>query len=119
MSGKARYVFIASMDVDADKEALFNEVYDTEHVPLLLQVPGVLSVTRYQSEDFSMIIGGEHRHIVAGAPKYAAVYELESPEVLTSEAWAKAVDQGRWPTEVRPYTRNRRHMLHKVIDPQA
>jgi hypothetical protein len=119
MSGKARYVFIASMDVDADKEALFNEVYDTEHVPLLLQVPGVLSVTRYQSEDFSMIIGGERRRIVAGAPKYAAVYELESPEVLTSEAWAKAVDQGRWPTEVRPYTRNRRHMLHKVIDPQA
>ena len=28
-----RYVFIASMDVDPDKEDLFNEVYDTEHVP--------------------------------------------------------------------------------------
>ena len=26
----ARYVFIAGMDVDADKEAIFNEVYDTE-----------------------------------------------------------------------------------------
>jgi hypothetical protein len=29
----ARYVFIASMDIDADKEAIFNEVYDTEHIP--------------------------------------------------------------------------------------
>ncbi len=29
----ARYVFIASMDVDVDKEAIFNEVYDTEHIP--------------------------------------------------------------------------------------
>ena len=35
-----RYVFIASMDVDPDKEDLFNEVYDTEHVPYLLEVPG-------------------------------------------------------------------------------
>jgi hypothetical protein len=117
MTGKARYVFIASMDVEPDKEDLFNEVYDTEHVPLLLQVPGVLSVTRYKSADFSMIIGGERQHITADGPKYAAVYELASPEVLTSEAWAKAVDQGRWPTEVRPYTRNRRHMLHQVINP--
>ena len=40
MAAKAKYVFIASMDVDADKEALFNEVYDTEHVPALLKVPG-------------------------------------------------------------------------------
>jgi len=32
---KAKYLFVASMDVDTDKEALFNEVYDTEHVPLL------------------------------------------------------------------------------------
>lgn len=119
MAGQARYVFIASMDVEPDKEDLFNEVYDMEHVPLLLQVPGVLSVTRYKNTDFSMIIGGERQRITAGGPKYAAVYELASPDVLTSEAWAKAVDHGRWPTEVRPYTHNRRHMLHQVIDPQA
>jgi hypothetical protein len=29
-----------------------------------------------------------------GAPRYAAIYELESPEVLTSPAFAKAVDHG-------------------------
>jgi hypothetical protein len=27
-----RYVFLASMDVTPEAEALFNEVYDTEHV---------------------------------------------------------------------------------------
>ena len=36
MPGKAKYLFIASMDVDPAKEALFNEVYDTEHIPLIL-----------------------------------------------------------------------------------
>ena len=36
----AKYLFISSMDVAPDKEALFNEVYDTEHVPNLAEVPG-------------------------------------------------------------------------------
>ena len=40
MNPKTRYVFTASMDVDPDKEALFNEVYDQEHIPELLKVPG-------------------------------------------------------------------------------
>ena len=116
MSSQAKYVFIASMDVDADKEALFNEVYDTEHVPLLLKVPGVLSVKRYVLMPLTVVIGGEKKTVVAeGEPRHSAVYEIESPDVLTSDAWAKAVDAGRWPTEVRPYTHNRRHVLRKLV----
>lgn len=115
MVAKARYVFIASMDVDPAREALFNEVYDTEHIPNLLKVPGVLSVKRYTSEQLTMWIGGEKKTIVAeGEPRYSAMYELESADVLISEAWSKAVEAGRWPSEVRPYTRNRRHVLKKL-----
>jgi len=111
------YLFTASMDVDPDKEALFNEVYDTEHIPLIRKVPGVRSVRRYTSVPLTMIIGGEKKTIVAeGEPKYSAMYELDGPEVLVSQAWAKAVDAGRWPGEVRPYTRNRRHTLKKLAD---
>ena len=36
----SKYLFVASMDVDPDKEALFNEIYDAEHVPNLLKVAG-------------------------------------------------------------------------------
>jgi hypothetical protein len=116
MAVKARYVFIASMDVDPEKEALFNEVYDTEHVPLIGKVPGVLSAKRYETAPLTMTLGGETKTIVVeGEPRYSAVYELESPEVLTSDAWAKAAEAGRWPREVRPFTRNRRHVLRKVI----
>jgi hypothetical protein len=106
----------ASMDVEADKENLFNEVYDQEHVPLLMKVPGVVSVTRLKSEPLTMIMAGERKHIEAeGEPRFSAIYEIESPDVLVSDAWADAVDQGRWPSEVRPFTRNRRHVLKKVI----
>jgi hypothetical protein len=116
MAAKAKYLFIASMDVDPAKEALFNEVYDTEHVPALLKVPGVLSVRRGVTEPLTMFLGGEKKTIVAeGEPRYSAYYELESAEVLTSEGWAKAVEAGRWPTQVRPFTRNRRHVLRKLL----
>jgi hypothetical protein len=116
MHPKTKYVFTASMDVDPAKEALFNEVYDTDHVPLILKVPGVLAATRCVSAPLTMILGGEKKAIAAeGEPRYSAIYELESAEVLTSEAWARAVDQGRWPAEVRPHTRNRRHTLRKVL----
>jgi hypothetical protein len=117
MPGKAKYVFIASMDIEPDKDAIFNEVYDTEHIPLIRKVPGVVSARRNVLAPLKMFIGGEVKAIVAeGEPKYSAIYELESPDVLTSEAWAKAVDAGRWPSEVRPYTRNRRHTLRKLAN---
>jgi len=115
MHPKARYLFTAAMDVDPDKEALFNEVYDTEHIPELLKVPGVLAVQRYTLVPLKLGIGGEVKTIVAeGEPKHSATYELESAEVLTSPAWAVAVEKGRWPAQVRPYTRNRRHTLRKL-----
>ena len=115
MHPKTKYIFIASMDVTPEKEALFNELYDTEHVPLLLKVPGVLSAFRVTTEPLTMFVAGERKTLVAqGEPRYSAIYELESAEVLVSDAWAKAVDQGRWPIEVRPYVSNRRHVLKKV-----
>ena len=105
------------MDIDPDKEAIFDEVYDTEHIPQILKVPGVISARRYTTEPLTMFIGGETKTIIAeGEPRHSAMYELESAEVLTSDAWARAVDAGRWPTEVRPFTRNRRHTLKKLKD---
>ena len=117
MHPKARYVFTASLDIDPAKEDLFNEIYDAEHVPFLLKVPGVLAVTRVTSEPgASMRIDGREKSLVAdGEPKYSAIYELESADVLLSDAWANAVDEGRWPKEIRPYIRARRHTLKKVM----
>lgn len=116
MHPNARFVLTAAMDIDPDKEALFNEVYDSEHIPQLLKVPGVLAVHRYALVPLEMSIGGATKTMVAeGEPKYSATYELASADVPASAAWAAAVEAGRWPAEVRPYTRNRRHTLRAVI----
>lgn len=116
MPKKAGYLFVVSMDVAADKEDLFNEVYDTEHVPYLTSVPGVLSATRSVRQPLTMMLGGQRQTIdPGGEPNYSVTYEIESPDVLLSAAWAEAGEQGRWATEVRPFTSNRRHILRKVI----
>ena len=110
-----RWVFMASMDVAPEKEDLFNEVYDQEHIPNLLKVPGVRAVTRVKSEPFTIGSGGELKEMPAASPRYTAIYEIDGPEVLASDGWARAVEAGRWPGEVRPFTSNRRHGLAKVL----
>jgi hypothetical protein len=47
-------------------------------------------------------------------PRHTAIYEIDGPQVLISPEWAKAVEAGRWPKEVRPFTRNRRHALYRL-----
>jgi hypothetical protein len=111
-----KYLFIVSMDVTKEKEALFNEVYDTEHVPLLLEVPGVKAVTRMKTEPAAFDLAGERKLLDGGSePTYVAIYEIDSPAVLLSKEWAAAAEKGRWPSEVRPFTSNRRHIVRKVI----
>jgi hypothetical protein len=110
-----RYLFIVSMDVAPEKEALFNEVYDTEHVPYLMEVKGVHGVRRAVKCPFKVRIGGETKDVsLDSEPKFCAIYEIDDPAVLASDAWAQAVERGRWGSEVRPHTYNRSHILHKV-----
>ena len=114
----SKYVFIASMDVAPDKEALFNEVYDREHVPNLLRVPGVRAVTRLRGDAFAISIGGEEKKVEVEGPRYTAVYEIDGPQVLVSPEWAAAVEPGAGParcgrtpaTDAMPCSRCARHV---------
>ncbi|MBM3559933.1 MAG: hypothetical protein FJX53_08690 [Alphaproteobacteria bacterium] len=111
-----KYIFFAQMDVTPEKEALFNEVYDLEHIPALMKVPGVRAIWRGKAEDFAMFLGGEKREMKVGDnPTYLAAYELDSPDVLLSKEWAAGTEVGRWPTEVRPYCSNRRQVMRKIV----
>ena len=116
MATPAQYLFIASMDVDPGKLNIFNEVYDKEHVPMLKKVHGVIDIYRLSLEPLKLSMGGSIQEIVAdGEPNFAAYYWIQSPDVLTSTAWGDAIEEGRWPEYVRPFTKNRRHVLRKVM----
>jgi len=62
-----KWIFTAAMDVDPDKEALFNEVYDEEHIPLIRKVPGVISATRVKLDTLRITMGGETRTVIRKA----------------------------------------------------
>lgn len=113
MPTETRFVLIAAMDVDPAYEDLFNEIYDGEHVPYLLTVPGVRSVTRYKGVPAEIAIASGTQPLPSASPVYTAIYELDSPDVLKSPDWARAVEAGRWASEVRPHTRNRHHAVYK------
>ena len=104
MVTEPEYLYIVMMDVEPDKEELFNNTYTYEHIQHVLNVHGVLSATRYEVS-------------TEGMPKYLAIYGLESPDVPASPPFRKAVDLGKWPTEVRPFTKNRSRLICRRMKP--
>ena len=74
-------------DIPADKEDDFNHWYQEEHLQELLSVPGVLSAARYEA--------------VSSGPKHLACYELESADVVNSEAF-KNRPRTEWGARVSP-----------------
>ncbi len=115
MPVKTRYLLCVSMDVEPDYEDLFNEVYDEEHIPYLMKVEGVHAVSRAKGESFVFAMAGEKKTVDAPSPSYIAMYEIDGPEVVASDAWAAAVETGRWPGEVRPHTSNRSHAMYRIV----
>lgn len=111
------WILSVQMDVDPSQEALFHEVYETEHIPALIEVQGVRSVRRVSREEQLYIAMGGATQVLTfpGEPKFTALYEIDSPDVVLGQGWAKAVDAGRWSSKVRPFTSNRRHTIHSTI----
>jgi hypothetical protein len=93
------------MDIPDDKEGEFNRVYDTEHVPNILKVQGVHGCTRYKLESTD----GENM------ARYVALYEIDSPELPTSEAWLNESEKGDWPGKIRPHTFNRSRSVFRKL----
>jgi len=102
LTGKTPYVFWVMMDVEPHREALFNELYDNEHLPLLLKLPGSVNAVRYRTSD-------------AGEPRYLCAYEVENTTLPMSKLWNDTSDIGRWKPEVRPYTFNKRYIVSERI----
>jgi hypothetical protein len=102
LAGTTPYVFWVMMDIEPHREGLFNELYDTEHVPLLLKLPGCVNAVRYRTS-------------AAGEPRYLCAYEVERADLPMSKLWNDTSDVGRWKPEVRPYTFNKRFIVSERI----
>jgi len=80
-------------DIAPEAEAEFNEWYNTEHIPQLVGIPGIISGRRYQA--------------VEGSPKYLALYDLAIPEVVKSDAFRQLRESPTpWSKKIIPLFRN-------------
>jgi hypothetical protein len=100
----SEYLYLVQMDVPPEFEADFNRIYDKQHIPEIMKVPGVLDVKRYVLEKPA-----------PGVPKYAALYRVASADVPQGAAWVAASDTGDWKPRIRPHTFNRSHALFKLL----
>ena len=86
-------LLIVTAEIDPAVEADWNQWYDEVHLPEALACPGVLRGTRYlAARDAALTDHGEKT--ADSARVYAAVYELESPEALDSEAFRAMAVRG-------------------------
>lgn len=88
---------VYAMNVAPEFEAEFNQWYDSEHIPALSAVPGVLSARRFLSKG-----GTDH--------KYVALYHLQSPDICDLPAWRLAMSTPA-AKKINEYTTNRLHMV--------
>ena len=102
----ADYLYVVQMDIPTDLEGEFNRIYDTQHVPNILNVPGVHGCSRYRLESSD----------VEGVARYAALYEMDAADTPQTPGWKAESDKGEWPEKIRPYTTNRSHLVFKKID---
>ena len=84
---KGTALMMVGADIPADKEDDFNRWYNEEHLKELVSVPGILNAARYEA--------------VRSGPKHLAVYELESPAVIETDAF-KNRPRTEWGTRVSP-----------------
>ena len=78
MAKKGTGLLMVWGDVPADREEDFNRWYNEEHIPDQTSVPGFLNAARYEA--------------VQGGPKHLACYELESPDVMESDAQKRLIE---------------------------
>jgi hypothetical protein len=90
-------LLLVGMTPGQDVEAAFNTWYDTEHVPALASVPGVLCARRFRTS--------------SGDTKYVALYHLVSPEVIDTPEWKDASGSTPMPQRVRDQISDRLRLV--------
>lgn len=92
-------LLLNAMNVDPEVEDEFNTWYDTEHIPALAAVTGVVCARRFRATQSPL--------------KYIALYHVAAPEVVASAEWKKAVETP-WTQRIRPHIRDHLRIVCKA-----
>jgi hypothetical protein len=93
------FIYFLQQSIPAELDAKFNRLYNTDHIPLILQTPGAASCTRYKLQYSD---GGN-------VPDYLAIYAIDAADRPRSPEWKEQTNLGAWPKEMRPNFTARRN----------
>ena len=104
---KGTALMMVSADIPADQEEEFNRWYNEEHLKDLLAVPGILDGARYEA--------------TKSGPKHMAVYELESANVINTDAMKALRPFTEWGQRMAPSVigSNYFNMVMEMIYPES
>lgn len=104
-SRDAPFFYLVTFEIAPEDESLFNEIYDTEHVPNILRVDGVLGCMRFRDaapNDSGWLV-------------YSTLYLLARPDLPETPAWKAASDTGRWAPVIRPRLKSRQRRRGPIV----
>ncbi len=98
------YLWVVQLDIPVALDPEFNLIYDTQHIPNIRGVPGVLGVQRYCLKS-----------PVEGVARYMTTYRVTSPDLPFTADWIAASSAGDWPTCIRPHVRNVTRAMYQTL----
>ncbi|MGV8871847.1 MAG: SDR family NAD(P)-dependent oxidoreductase [Rhodococcus sp. (in: high G+C Gram-positive bacteria)] len=102
---KTTGLILTRVDIDPDHEDDFNRWFDEEHVPERAGCPGIVSARRFRA--------------IGSSPKYLAIYELDSLDVLESEPY-RQLKPTDWQRTITPHvTYSERQIFEEITSPQT
>jgi hypothetical protein len=110
MKQKAKTLLVVRMEVDPEIEEEFNRWYDTEHIPMFLKVPGVLSARRAVLSDAKV----SEFPITREGPRYITIYEYTDVKVMDQKAYMEALET-EWAKRLKPHIRSFSLTLYDLL----
>ncbi len=92
---------LTSMDIDPAVEDEFNDWYNTEHIPILSELPGMIAARRFRAR--------------RGSPRYVALYHVTDVGIYAKPSWYTA-NETPWMLRMRRFQRNRTYFMFGSLE---
>ncbi len=101
----APYCMTITFEIAPEDEAEFNDIYDKDHIPTIMQLDGVTEVIRFKDTDPND----------KGFLVYSAIYFMTKENLHLTPEWKKLSDTGRWMPVIRPKVKSRARRTGPVV----
>lgn len=103
--GFGETIYLLQQGIPPELDERFNSLYEGDHLPLMMQVPGIAACSRWR------LVQSETGEV----PAYLALYDIAEASLPKSAEWQAQTSKGRWPTEMRPHFTVRRNGVFRRI----